>query len=203
MSALYIFSFPLGLGNSIAQPIALLLLTPILIYFASGLLASIPLVTLTAAISIASLIEHGNGASSYQLLRSGIPFLFFCIILGGYKNGYETLNYKLQQTPNANKIIHTSILVFAMGQAVQVMLFFMGTHLANSASASEDGQRVLLFPTTATIVFFFYSLCKRNHLLSLLFGLIILASGSKGPFVVSCGSCKAGAGGVRRSAFMI
>ena len=179
------FSLPLGLGNNLAQPIALLILTPLLIYFTSGLLASSLLITITATTSIASLMEYGSGASGYQLLRSGIPFLWFCIILGGYKNGYKELLQKFEQIPNSKKIIHNSILIFSIGQAAQVILFYIGSDLANAASASEDGQRVLLFPTTATIIFFFYALCKRNHFLSLLLGLIILASGSKAMLLAS------------------
>ncbi|WP_155953137.1 hypothetical protein [Pseudoxanthomonas suwonensis] len=148
-------------------------------YFIGGLFAALPLITLVSLNSAFPIVLQHDGASLYQFMRSGIPFFVFCVLIAGLSRAQEAVDYRLDSMSGSSRFLGVLVLLYAFGQALQVILFRAGIGLANAASSSEDGLRVLLFPTTATLLFFFYSLATRKYPAVFLFGFVIFATGSK------------------------
>lgn len=176
------FALPMALSNNLSQPLALLLLMPFVVYAARGFTRASALLALVVASSVLQvLVSSGAKISLYQFLRSGIPFLYFVLLLAGYS--YVSANMeKIARAHSFNyrRIIERAIYIFALGQLLQVSLYGVGIDLTNAASKSSDEVgRIMLFPTSSAVLLFFYACCQRKIGLMLILAVTLLAAGSK------------------------
>ncbi|GAA0415967.1 hypothetical protein GCM10008969_43910 [Pseudomonas veronii subsp. inensis] len=176
------FALPMALSNNLSQPLALLLLMPFVVYAARGFTRASALLALVVASSVLQvLVSSGAKISLYQFLRSGIPFLYFVLLLAGYS--YVSANVeKIARAHSFNyrRIIERAIYIFALGQLLQVSLYGVGIDLTNAASKSSDEVgRIMLFPTSSAVLLFFYACCQRKIGLMLILAVTLLAAGSK------------------------
>ncbi|WP_449102384.1 O-antigen ligase family protein [Pseudomonas extremaustralis] len=176
------FALPMALSNNLSQPLALLLLMPFVVYAARGFTRASALLALVVASSVLQvLVSSGAKISLYQFLRSGIPFLYFVLLLAGYS--YVSVNVeKIARAHSFNyrRIIERAIYIFALGQLLQVSLYGVGIDLTNAASKSSDEVgRIMLFPTSSAVLLFFYACCQRKIGLMLILAVTLLAAGSK------------------------
>ena len=176
------FALPMALSNNLSQPLALLLLMPFVVYAARGFTRASALLALVVASSVLQvLVSSGAKISLYQFLRSGIPFLYFVLLLAGYS--YVSANVeKIARAHSFNyrRIIERAIYIFALGQLLQVSLYGVGIDLTNAASKSSDEVgRIMLFPTSSAVLLFFYACCQRKIGLMLILAVSLLAAGSK------------------------
>ncbi|MDF3136527.1 O-antigen ligase family protein [Pseudomonas extremaustralis] len=176
------FALPMALSNNLSQPLALLLLMPFVVYAARGFTRASALLALVVASSaLQVLVSSGAKISLYQFLRSGIPFLYFVLLLAGYS--YVSANVeKIARAHSFNyrRIIERAIYIFALGQLLQVSLYGVGIDLTNAASKSSDEVgRIMLFPTSSAVLLFFYACCQRKIGLMLILAVTLLAAGSK------------------------
>lgn len=179
---LMFFALPMALSNNLSQPLALLLLMPFVVYAARGFTRASALLALVVASSVLQvLVSSGAKISLYQFLRSGIPFLYFVLLLAGYS--YVSANVeKIARAHSFNyrRIIERAIYIFALGQLLQVSLYGVGIDLTNAASKSSDEVgRIMLFPTSSAVLLFFYACCQRKIGLMLILAVTLLAAGSK------------------------
>ncbi|AUG07278.1 O-antigen ligase family protein [Pseudomonas sp. S09G 359] len=176
------FALPLALSNNLSQPLALLLLLPFVVYGLRGLTRALPLLALVVASSVLQvLVSSGAKISLYQFLRSGIPFLYFVLLLAGYSHVLAHVE-KIARAHSRNyrRILERAIYVFALGQLLQVSLYGVGIDLTNAASKSSDEVgRIMLFPTSSAVLLFFYACCQRKIGLMLILAVTLLAAGSK------------------------
>ncbi len=176
------FALPLALSNNLSQPLALLLLLPFVVYGLRGLTRALPLLALVVASSVLQvLVSSGAKISLYQFLRSGIPFLYFVLLLAGYSHVLANVE-KIARAHSRNyrRILERAIYVFALGQLLQVSLYGVGIDLTNAASKSSDEVgRIMLFPTSSAVLLFFYACCQRKIGLMLILAVTLLAAGSK------------------------
>lgn len=176
------FALPMALSNNLSQPLALLLLMPFVVYAARGFTRASALLALVVASSVLQvLVSSSAKISLYQFLRSGIPFLYFVLLLAGYS--YVSANVeKIARAHSFNyrRIIERAIYIFALGQLLQVSLYGVGIDLTNAASKSSDEVgRIMLFPTSSAVLLFFYACCQRKIGLMLILAVTLLAAGSK------------------------
>lgn len=178
---LLFFGIPLGLGNALAQPTALLLLTPTLLLTFKKAHKAIPVITLVSLSSIYNIIAYPNLEHSlYQFARSGVPFLYLCIFLASYKHLEASIEIITDRINAKNpSTLDKIILAYSFGQFTQAALYKAGIDIANAASKTETLDRVLLFPSTSTIILFLYACISRNHILICVTGAVLLATGSK------------------------
>lgn len=177
---LVVFAIPLALGNRLSQPVALVLLLPLLFWSRAGLRLVGPFLLVVLCVSAVQAYLSREGYSLYQFLRSGIPFAFLCIILAGYWHAQRKIESQLGRISDGPaSVIDKVILFFAVGQLLQVMLHFSGVALANAATIGQGGERILLFPTTGSILLFFYACCMRKYLVILVMAGVLVATGSK------------------------
>lgn len=176
------FALPLALSNNLSQPLALLLLLPFVVYGLRGLTRALPLLALVVASSVLQvLVSSGAKISLYQFLRSGIPFLYFVLLLAGYSHVLANVE-KIARAHSRNyrRILERAIYIFALGQLLQVSLYGVGIDLTNAASKSSDEVgRIMLFPTSSAVLLFFYACCQRKIGLMLILAVTLLAAGSK------------------------
>ncbi|EWS66205.1 hypothetical protein Y695_00527 [Hydrogenophaga sp. T4] len=176
------FGIPFGLGNNLAQPIAMLLLLPLVWDARRHIVSTLPFTMMIIIVSTYQAMVSEDGHSIYQALRSGIPFAYFYILLAGYKDVQESITNRLRKiSEEKSRFLDQIVMGFSIGQFAQVVFFRLGINLANAASSSSE--RVLLFPTTSTLLIFFYACCRRNIALMILTGLVVMASGSKAALV--------------------
>ncbi len=180
---LIFFALPMGFGNSQTQPLALLLLMPFVFYARKSFpVIAIYFLCIAANSAYNALSDPLREYSIYQFFRSGIPFLFFCSILVGYRDLSVRVSEIFRRFDNSKlDYVNLAITIFVLGQLVQVIFFRYGISLANSASNS--GSRVLLFPMTGTILIFFYACYDRRMLLLAFSTIVLLATGSKAVIV--------------------
>lgn len=176
------FALPLALSNNLSQPLALLLLAPFVLYALRGFSRAAPLLALVVGASVLQvLLSSGAKISLYQFLRSGIPFLYFVLLLAGYHHVMAKVEVIARaHSPNYRRIIERVIYIFALGQLLQVSLYGVGIDLTNAASKSSDEVgRIMLFPTSSAVLLFFYACCQRKIGLMLILAVTLLAAGSK------------------------
>lgn len=179
--ALGFFGLPLGFGNNLAQPAALLLITPIIITLVREAWRAIPILALVVASSIYNTITYPNLEHSlYQFIRTGIPFAFLCILLACYKDLEKYIKLAIEKkTTHPQKIIDKLLLIYTSGQLLQISLSRIGLDIANAASKTETLDRILLFPTSSSILIFLYACIHRKYLIMGLTAAVLLAAGSK------------------------
>ena len=176
------FALPLALSNNLSQPLALLLLLPFVVYAARGFTRAAALLALVVGSSVLQvLVSSGSKISLYQFLRSGIPFLYFVLLLAGYSYALANVE-KIARAHSVSyrRIIERAIYIFALGQLLQVSLYGVGIDLTNAASKSSDEVgRIMLFPTSSAVLLFFYACSQRKIVLMLILAVTLLAAGSK------------------------
>lgn len=176
------FALPLALSNNLSQPLALLLLAPFVLHALSGFRRAAALLSLVVGASVLQvLLTSSAKISLYQFLRSGIPFLYFVLLLAGYHHVMTKVEIIARaHSPNYRRIIERIIYIFALGQLLQVSLYGVGIDLTNAASKSSDEVgRIMLFPTSSAVLLFFYACCQRKIGLMLILAVTLLAAGSK------------------------
>ncbi len=178
-----IFSLPLGAGNSLAQPLALILLLPL--FFLSLRYSLLGLMFFIWVVFVSFVQANlSDEFSLYQSFRTGIPFLYLCVILSSYHGLCKVLettlsnNGKSEEKLKIKKYFTITLYIYAFGQAFQILLFMAGLELANAAS-STPGGRILLFPTTCTLLIFMYAASSGRYLLMAVLAFVLLSSGSK------------------------
>lgn len=177
---LLLFALPMGAGNSISQPLALIALLPLLLFFRRKSVLGIAFIMYFVCVTIVQgYIVYSPENSAYQAVRSGLTLAIFSLIISDYKEiSQACIHYFKAAETRSGDIVEKIILVYLGGQLLQVTLFQLGIHIANASSFSAEG-RVLLFPASSTIIIFFYGCYRRKMLVSFLSALILLASGSK------------------------
>ncbi|NML75004.1 hypothetical protein HHL25_12800 [Rhizobium sp. S-51] len=179
---LLVFAVPMGIGNSVTQPLSLLALLPYVFLARSGLLLTGPFLLLVVLWSAVQVSITGEPYSYFQLFRQGMPFSFLCVLLAGYGPMSRTIAGILARHRSTRRLsspVDVLVYIFAVSQALQVLLFRVGIEVANIASFSEDGSRVLLYPTTSALLIFFYAAVTQRYGLLLIVGLTLLESGAK------------------------
>eukprot|EP01035_Chromulina_nebulosa_P019690 gene19690-25610_t len=179
--ALVFFALPLGLGNAVAQPIAMILLLPFLLRARAGWMPGILIAVGVATVSlIRASSDAGLAHSPWQFVRSGVPFIYLIILLTGYRSIRDRLAKMMRAHPVAwSSTLNWAIYLFAIGQALQVTFFSLGIKLANAALSSEDTGRVFLVQVTSTLLLLLYACRVGKKTLAFLFAFVLLATGSK------------------------
>lgn len=177
---LLLFAIPMGAGNAISQPLALIALLPLLFLFQGGTGPGLVFILYCVTVTIIQgYILYSPETSMYQAIRSGLTLTVFSVIISRYNFIYENcigfFRIAESKTPG---LIEKILFVYLSGQLLQATLFQLGVHIANASSFSAEG-RVLLFPASSTIIIFFYGCYRRKMALALISALVLLASGSK------------------------
>jgi len=176
-----VIGLPLGMGNALSQPLSAALLTPLVYLLIPHAPIGVALASLVVLVTIARIVPSGiDDYSIYQAVRSGLPFVYFCVLLGGFRRLSRFAEQYAADRPRSDWGVHRLLLFFAAGQFIQVTLHQLGIDAANVASEStENAWRLMLYPTTATLLIFFFSWRIRNWSLLAMTGYVLLATGSK------------------------
>lgn len=190
IAPLLLLALPLGLSNSLAQPLAILFLLP-------WLIKTTPISTQTILIVVAFLFLLSNSwlqlqihpfkeYSSYQALRSSLPFLVICLIVGNY----ETLlkrTIALLDTKKMERVqlVDKLVFLFSVLCAMQTISYLAGIPLANALSAALSAGRVMIFQSTSCVLLIYYTASQKKYFSLFLLILVILGSGSKALLVAS------------------
>jgi len=178
------FGLPLGIGNALAQPIAFLLLAPIVVSASRGINVGLLMASAILAYSAVRMIsDQSLEHSTFQMFRSGMPFLYLCVIIGGF----GVLQRKIilgfnRKSISAfwNRSMIGAIYAFAGGQLLQVLLFQFGVaRFANASLVSGDQDRLFLVQTPSSLILLYFAVCSSRIGLAAVLTIIILASGSK------------------------
>lgn len=176
------FAIPLGLGNDVAQPISLLFFLVFYLLFFSVDMKAIFFLFFVAVNSLLQVFfGMAEEYSIYQFFRSFITFSFFILILASYGNVYEKLSLYLNNN-NFSKVFFDRCLLFlACGHLFQSFIFiFYNVDIANAASKNvETFDRILLYPSTAVLLVFMYSLIFSNYYIMFFSSISLILTGSK------------------------
>jgi hypothetical protein len=179
--SLLFFAMPMGLGNELIQPIASVLLLPFL--FPARRDAFVASVYIAAVIGVSlyqGLSSDIQQFSLYQCVRTGLPFFWGCIILVGYKSIYGYFSLGMRQLYGGETtFIERVMLLFVIGQDIQVVLFSFDVNIANAALISPDNNRIFLFPSAALLLIFFYACYRQKLILIAPTTIVLLTTGSK------------------------
>lgn len=180
VAPILIFAIPMGIGNNLTQPLSLLALLPVLYMARAGIGFALPFMFLVISVSAVQASQLYSTYSLFQLFRYAVPFTSLCIVLAGYqqfRNKVYTLLGKLGK--DGLKVVEYSIFIFSFSQFMQSVLFNSGVKIANFAAFSEDAGRILLYPTTSSILIFFYAAYTRRIFLLIMVSVTLLETGSK------------------------
>lgn len=182
-------SVPMALPNNISQPLAIILLAPLVIACLARSFRSPGFIILIFGSILISLvhivIDPGKQHSPYQGIRSFLPFFYAVVIIISSKDIIANLYRIIEGHPRKWKsAFNTAIFLFCTLSSLQTLSFFAGASLANPLSFVSGG-RVMIFQTTSCVLILFYGILRNNYFIIGSMLLVVLGTGSKAVFISS------------------
>lgn len=177
-------AMPIGMSNGISQPLAIILCIPAVLRGGLTISSLVTVCVFLALLILNSVFQvvynFQKEYSSYQAVRSLVPFLILLMIVTSYKERLRILKKKLSLDGGRYaRFAEKAIGAFAFLCAMQTALFFVGIKLANSLSMTGTGTRVMIFQTTSCVFLSYYAIERRRFFVLFCLILVALGSGSK------------------------
>jgi len=180
---LWVAALPLGLSNSLSQPLSAILLLPLIAVAFALKRSKIATLLLLLAITVTAIRITASAAheySIYQMVRSGLPFLYICIVLGSYKQLQTYISTKFSTLDPDGSRTEKLAYIYVTLQTIQVVALYLDIPIANVASKSDgDSFRLMLYPMTSIVLLFYYGWRQQMWILTGMAALIIFSTGSK------------------------
>lgn len=181
-------ALPLGMPNTISQPLAVLLCLPAV--FFGGITISSLVITIIffSMIFLNSLVQSivysAKEYSIYQAVRSLIPFVIMILIITSYKYRLNAIKRNLVfNSGRLISVVERAIGIYAVLCLVQTITFFSGINLANAISMSQSNGRVMIFQTTSCVLLSHYAIERKRFFILFCLIVVSLGSGSKSVLV--------------------